>query len=84
MTVQHRMPTTRRAMERDRLNSSIRKMTLEDRIVQRIWDGDVQEVTLFIAVARLAVERIDYIFETARDMGKSHLRNGASGGNRLV
>lgn len=63
MTVQHRMPTTRRRMEKDRFNSAVRKMTLEDRIVKRIWNGDVQEVILLTAVTRLAIERMDRIIE---------------------
>lgn len=63
MTVQHRMPTTRRAMEKDRFSSSVRTMTLEDQIVKRIWNGDKREVTVFAAVARLAMERMDRFIE---------------------
>lgn len=59
MTYHHRMPTARRAMEKHRFNSAIRKMTLEDQIVKRIWDGDVREVTLFTAGLKIAQGLLD-------------------------
>jgi hypothetical protein len=61
MAYQHRMPTTRHAMEKDRFNSTLRSMTLEDRIVKRIWNGDLRQVTLCVAMARLAIGRLDQI-----------------------
>jgi len=62
------MPTTRRQHEKTAFASSLRRMILQDKFVARIWDRDCVALKQIIALADLALKRLDNIIQSGADV----------------